>query len=436
MTTPTPDKPTATAPPGDRPHRPVAFAPYLRAPEGARTVFVVTLIAACAPLVAGIILFGWRAAVVAGISIVSCATIERLYYRVTRTPALFFRSHAYLTGVLLALTLPAFVPWYIPVVAAAFAIIVGKAIFGGVGHFLWQPALVGRVAVGVIFLSTLTPDYWPVLARDNLIDGDIRNTRRATDFRQWTGRPAPLGADGFTVMTPADVLSGLTRAEQTPYSGLADMARVAEGEPFDLPETKPLPLPGAKPPVLLRLPPLGEMLYGTRPGGIGETCALVILVAGLYLVYRNYVKWALPLSFVVAAAVVIAIGPIRLIHRGDMDADWVWLPLLYEGLDVGFTYINYQLLSTEILLTAFFLATEMTTRPVTTGGQVLFGIGCGVLAMMLRLYVDLPVPCYTAVLIMNTFTQKIDAAWRPRALGQPRLGMALLKRFRKSGATS
>jgi electron transport complex protein RnfD len=91
-----------------------------------------------------------------------------------------------------------------------------------------------------------------------------------------------------------------------------------------------------------------------------------------------------------------------------------------EGLDVGFLYLLYHLLSGEMLLAAFFLATEMTSRPVTTGGQVIFGLVCGVIAALLKLYVDTSIPAYLAVLVMNTFTPTIDAVWRPRVFGQKR----------------
>ena len=379
-------------------------APFIRAPEGARTVFLVILGAACGPTMAGIVLFGWRAAFLAAISIFSCVAIERLYYRVTRTPALLGRSHAYLTGVLLAMTLPPFVAWYVPVVAAAFAIIVGKAVFGGVGHFLWQPALVGRLAVAVIFAGPgagrMTPRYWPVLAQDKLLVGDIMRAARVENYRQWRNRSAPPGADAFKLTPPADILASLTSTREPAFSGLCTPASV----------------PRAKPAALMKLPPLSDLLYGARPGGIGETCAVVIIVAGLYLIYRNYVKWQLPLAFVGSAAAVVAVWPINL--AGHDQATW-W-PLLAEGLGVGFTYVNHQLLSGELLLAALFLAPETTSRPVTTGGQVLFGTGCGVIAMVLRLYLDVPVPCYMAILAMNTVAPKIDKLWRPRVFGTKR----------------
>jgi electron transport complex protein RnfD len=304
------------------------------------------------------------------------------------------------------LTLPPTVPLYIPVIASAFAIIVGKAIFGGVGHFLWQPALVGRLAVAVMFPALLNPIYWPILAQDQLVVGDAGRARRVLKYTQWAGRPSPSDGDGFLVRHPAAFLRGLTDPDRPRYSALA---------------TTPAEQARAKPAALRSLPPISDLMYGARPGGIGETCAVIILVSGLYLVYRNYVKWQLPMAFLLAAAATAGIAPIFLAGPNDVTRT-VWLPLLSsEGPDIGFTYVNYQLLSGGFLLAAFFLATEMTSRPVTTGGQVLFGLGCGLVGMLLKLYVNVPIPAYVAVLAMNTLTPTIDAMWRPRVMGQKRL---------------
>ncbi len=398
----------------------VAFAsPFLHAPEGARTVFLVTLAAACGPLLAGVVLFGWRAAVVVGLSIIGCAATEWVYFRVTAAPALLGRSHAYLTGLLLGLTLPAYVPWYVPLVAAAFAIIVGKGILGGVGHFLWQPALIGRLAVAVMFSTALAgpaakiPGTGAILAQNQLLVGDIQNTRYVSNFRQWRGRAAPQGADAFQVHTPATILQKVTREDPPSFSALAYLPAPEE-------------LPRAKPAVLMKLPPLNALLYGTRPGGIGETSVLVILIAGLYLVYRNYIKLHLPLAFILAAAAVAAVAPIRL--AGPQDTVRVlWWPVFTEGLDTGFLYVVYQVVSNELFLAAIFLATEMTSRPVTSGGQVIFGLAGGTLAMLLKLYVDTPIPAYMAVLAVSTLTPAIDAIWRPRVLGQRRFAWLHLR---------
>jgi electron transport complex protein RnfD len=367
-------------------------SPFLRAPETARTIFLLVMAAAMGPLAAGLVFFGWRAVQVAVLSVGACVAIEWLYYRLTRVPALMGRSHAYLTGVLLALTLPAHVPWYVPVVGAAFAILVGKAIFGGVGHFLWQPALVGRLAVAVLFAQQIAnplpqlPGAWPLLAQNKIIVGDQLNASYDSSYRQWRKTlPAP-GRDAFWLTGVQGRLAPLTR------SGLPVEYSALGTEPES---------PGAMPIMILQVPPISDLLLGARTGGIGETCAVVIVIAGLYLVYRHYVKWQLPAAFIFSACVVAALAPIQLQGPGDtivgawgppggwMATNWFssaepWTqpPLLREGLEVGFIYVCYQLLSGQFLLAAFFLATEMTSRPVTSGGQVLFGLGAGAAAML------------------------------------------------------
>jgi Na+-translocating ferredoxin:NAD+ oxidoreductase subunit D len=399
----------------------VLKAPFYRAPEAVQTIFAVTFAAACGPLLAGAVLFGWRALVVAIISIASCAIIERGYYAVTRTPALLGRSHAYLTGLLLALTLPAFVPWYVPVIAAAFAIIVGKVIFGGVGHFLWQPALVGWLAVAVVFPTVTNPKNWSVLARQELVRGDIRITGSPGELREWadTQVPPDSGIHAFSSRPPSAILLDLANAEEPAFSAIA-IRNIPELDalndrdkddpaPLDLPDMKQI-----KPSVIMRMPRINELLYGARPGAIGETCIIVIIVAGVYLVYRHYVKWQLPVAFILSAAVVAAIAPIHL----TKPANEIWWPIVHEGFDVGFVYVCYQLLCGELMLAAFFLATEMTCRPITTGGQIVFGIGCGVIAMSLRIFLMVPYACFMAILAMNTFTPMIDALWRSRVLGR------------------
>ena len=332
---------SATPPIPASPAGPGAFqSPFLHAPEGSHTVFLVTFVAACAPLTAGLVLFGWRAAIVAAVSMAGCVVTEALYCRLSRSPAMFGRSHAWLTGLLLGLTLPAWVPWYVPLVAAAFAILVGKALFGGVGHFLWQPALVGRLAVAVMFPALLHPPAQPVLAQDKLIRGDVLQARPMEPFTAWKGVNSPEGADALLVTPPAETLDGLTQADRPAFSAI--------GSVRDIPRRKPL--------AILRLVSLRDLILGGRPGGLGETCIAAILVAGLYLVYRAYVKWQLPAMFILSAAAVAAVCPVQLAGPNN-TVETHWWPIAMEGWQVGITYVNYQLLTGGIFLAAFFLAT-------------------------------------------------------------------------------
>ncbi len=405
--------PDATTSSLDRTHAGATIAhvhdsPFLHGPEDARTVFLVTIFAVCGPLLGGIVLFGWRAAIVAALAIASCVVTELLYYHVTRIPALLGRSHAVLTGVLLALTLPAFVPWFVPVVGGAFAIIVGKAVFGGVGHFVWQPALVGRLAVAVMFPALLTisdtrfQHRLPVLAQNRLLIGDVREGVVGNDIAPWRGHPAPSGKDAFLLTPPAEALRGLTDRQSPDFSALV---------------FRPVDQPGAKPAALLQMPPMEDLFYGARPGGLGETGIILLIVACLYLIYRNYLKHELPLSMLLAASITVAVAPIYMAGPNN-TVRTLWLPLLSpEGLDTAMTYVSYQLLSGQLALAIVLVSVEMTSRPVTTGGQVLFGLGCGTLAMLLQLYTTVPIPCLMAVLAMNTLTPTIDRFWRPRVFG-------------------
>lgn len=390
-----PDRQTVVRRPGPA-GRTRLDAPFLRAPEASRNIFRVVFLAACGPLAAGVVFFGWQALMVAALSVLGCVAAEGLYYRVTRTPALLGRSHAVLTGLLLALTLPPFVPWYVPLAGAVFAIIVGKALFGGVGHFLWQPALVGRLAVTVIFAPPLLAEpllnrpNWPVLAQNRLAVGDIDKVNTSFPYRQWRGTPAPPDADALARPRPRELLRQLTLPVEDP----PDSIRAA----------------------LRRMPPAWDLLCGAHGGGIGETCAVVIIVAGLYLIYRHYVRGHLPGMFILAAALTAAVAPLRTGPAGE----WVWLPFRSEGYDVGFVYVAYHLACGEIMLAAFFLATEMTSRPLTAPGQAIFGGLCGTAAMLMRLYMTFPIPAYAAVLLANTLAPALDAIVRPRVFGQRR----------------
>ncbi|MCD6304055.1 MAG: RnfABCDGE type electron transport complex subunit D, partial [Planctomycetes bacterium] len=388
--------------------------PFLRAPEGARTVFLVTIFAVTGPLAGGLAIFGWRAGVVVLLSVLSCVVVEELYYRVTRIPALLGRTHAVLTGLLLAMTLPAFVPWFVPIVAAAFAIIVGKAVFGGVGHFLWQPALVGRLAVAVLLPAQLTiadgryGTRQPVLAANRLLLGDVRNATVGRDEDRWRGRPAPPGRDAVLLTSPTELLRGLARRRPCRYAALV---------------YRPPDSPPDVPAALLQMPPIENLIYGARPGGIGETSVVLIIVAGLYLIYRNYLKWPLPGAMLAAAWLTAALSPVYLAGP-DETVRTCWPVLLSpEGPGVALTYINYQLLGGELLLAVLLVAAETTSRPVTTGGQTIFALACGALAMALQIYTDVPIPCFMAVLAMNTLTPTIDRLWRPRVAGTRRFRM-------------
>jgi electron transport complex protein RnfD len=168
------------------------------------------------------------------------------------------------------------------------------------------------------------------------------------------------------------------------------------------------------------LPPWGETLLGTVGGGIGETCAVCIVVGGLYLIHRRVVRWQLPVALLVGAAVTAAVLPIASSwnEQGEVIGR-MWLPgLTLEGhKPLGAIYVLYQLTTGELLLAAFFIATDVVSSPKRARGQIVFGFAVGVLTICLRMLGIIPGAAYWAILIVNPFVPLIDRLTRRRIFG-------------------
>jgi electron transport complex protein RnfD len=176
-----------------------------------------------------------------------------------------------------------------------------------------------------------------------------------------------------------------------------------------------------------RLPDLRDFLIGAVPGEIGATSAMALIVGGLFLIYHGYLKWQMAVAFLAAAAVTAAVAPLRIGPMMDGQPSWHWLPGIqfYNAMPVGPLYVLYHLVSGGLLLALFFFAGDMVTRPLTTWGQVCYAVGCGVLTILIRLYLFTPAAphlftagaAYLAVLVMSTFTPLLDRFTQPRAFG-------------------
>jgi electron transport complex protein RnfD len=140
-----------------------------------------------------------------------------------------------------------------------------------------------------------------------------------------------------------------------------------------------------------------QLLIGHRAGSIGETSALALLVGAAFLFYRGYISWHIPGSFLGTVAIIAWIfGGKGALFAGD--------PLLH-------------LLSGGLILGAFFMATDYVTAPSVKNGQILFGVGCGFLTMLIRLKGGYPEGVMFSILIMNCFTPLIDRAFKAKIFG-------------------
>lgn len=140
-----------------------------------------------------------------------------------------------------------------------------------------------------------------------------------------------------------------------------------------------------------------DMFLGFMPGSIGEISALALLIGGAYLLIRKVINWRIPVAFIGTVAVLTFIFP----RNGYANLDWML----------------YNLLSGGLLLGAFFMATDYSTSPVTLKGQLVFGLGCGVLTVLIRYFGSYPEGVSYAILIMNCCTWGVDKLTRPRQFG-------------------
>jgi len=138
---------------------------------------------------------------------------------------------------------------------------------------------------------------------------------------------------------------------------------------------------------------LKDLFFGIRPGSLGETCVLALLLGGTYLVIRHVISPTIPLIY---------IGTVLIL---------TWL----VGGDplVG-------ILSGGLMLGAIFMATDYTTSPINTAGKVVFAVGCGLLTVLIREYSSLPEGVSFSIVIMNILVPLIERATRPLPFGEKR----------------
>ena len=146
------------------------------------------------------------------------------------------------------------------------------------------------------------------------------------------------------------------------------------------------------------LPSVSELFLGTVSGSIGETSALAVLIGGAYLLYRKHIDWRIPGTFLGTVFLLTAIV-------GISKGEGLWYPL-------------YHLCAGGLLLGAFFMATDWVTSPITKTGRIIFGIGCGLLVVLIRLKGGYPEGVAYSILLMNVVTPLIDRYTKARVFGR------------------
>ena len=324
----------------------VSVSPHVKSDETTSRIMWTVSIALMPALFFGLYFFGLKALFITALSIVSCMVFEQWYMKMVGKKSVLSDGSGFLTGLLLGMNMPAslwsFSPFtvHIPVIASFFAIVITKQLFGGLGYNVFNPALIGRA-----FALISWPKYMTI----------------------WNEPTAAfLAMDAKTTATPLGILK---------EEGLAKLVEVF-GDKMNL---------------------YMHLLTGNRAGSIGETSAIAILIGGLFLLYKKYISWHIPVSFLATAALM------------------AWIFGGKEGLFQGDPIVH--LISGGMMLGAWFMATDYVTSPSVRNGQILFGIGCGFLTMIIRLKGGFPEGVMFAILIMNCFAPLIDRGFRAKVFG-------------------
>ena len=289
-------------------------------------VMLTVIIALLPAAVAGCVFFGPRAALVMAVCIVSCVVFEALCRIIMKKEQTVGDLSAIVTGLLLGMNLPATAPIYAVIIGSFIAIVVVKQLFGGIGQNFANPAIAARIVLMLSFTSQMSgwvKPYWYT----EVVDAQTSATPLAAKWLEYTENGSVYKMAPFT---------------------------------------------------------LGEMFFGETGGCIGETCALALIIGGLFLIITRVISASTPIAFIGSFAV---------------------LTLIYTG---SLVETAYGVLAGGLLIGAFFMATDYATTPVTVKGKIIFGLGCGIITFVIRSFGSYPEGVSFSILLMNLLTPYID----------------------------
>lgn len=351
----------------------IAHSPHAHAPASVPRIMATVMLALTPATLFGFWLYGWPAVFVWAVCIAAALAGEAAMLGLQQRavrPAILDGSGV-LAAWLLALSLPPWAPWWIAAVGSLFAVVVVKQVFGGLGQNVFNPAMTARVMLLISFPLEMTTWVPPPGALPGFVDS------LAITF----------GGASLDAVSSASLLGHV----KTEFSRGLDLQQALAGQAAPL-----------------------QALWGMRVGSMGETSALLILAGGLFLIARRVIGWHAPAALLAGVA----------------------LPALAMNLIDPAHYAGpvFHLLSGGVMLAAFFIATDPVTTPNTAAGQLLFGLGCGLLTYVIRTWGAYPEGVAFAVMLMNAATPAIDRYVKPRIYGRTRKGAALAVQAAKKDA--
>jgi electron transport complex protein RnfD len=304
----------------------VSTSPHIQVKDTTQSIMRDVLIALSPAAIAAVVLFGLEALLNIALCVGVCMLSEFLFNVITKKEQTVLDLSSAVTGLLLALNLPATANVWHCIVGSVFAIVVVKCLFGGIGCNFANPAITARVFLLIAFSTSIAGGT-------------------ATNFQ-------------------TDLVSGATPLE------IIKMGDTST------------------------LPSLLDMLLGNRGGAIGETCAIALILGGIYLVVRKVISWHTPVIFIATVFV------LSLLVKQDL------------------TLALYEVLGGGLLIGAIFMATDYSTTPINKGGKMVFAFGCGLITCLIRFWGSYPEGVSFAILLMNILSPYIEKWCTPKPFGK------------------
>ena len=340
---------------------PPMSGPYLHKNKSVQRSMILVMLALCPATAYGFFVFGWPSIILFFITIGSAIFFEVICLKIAgRSVSIYaFDGSAFLTAWLLAASLPPWAPWWVGVVGAGIAIIIGKQVYGGLGQNVFNPAMVARVALLISFPLEMTTFIEPLPIFSEGAPGFIDSIGII------------FGTGTFDAISSASILDSI----KTEVGQGAALGDVLEG----------------------KYQPINWML-GNASGSLAEGAAILLILGGVALIFARIITWHVPVSTIITVAVFATV--FNLIDGGKYPDAMVHV---FTG---------------STILAAFFIATDPVTSPMSPKGQIYFGIGLGALVYIIRTWTAYPEGVSFAILIMNALTPLIDRYLRPRIFGR------------------
>lgn len=268
-----------------------------------------------------LIIFGWNVLLIVAVSYVAAIIVEYAFAKIRKRP---MDRAWFVTPMVFALLMPPTAPWWLVMIGSFFGVFFGKAVFGGLGKNVFNPAI-----VGALFLTISFPNEM---------------------LTQWLNPQTGI----ISTSTP---LIALNRGVGFDYT-------------------------------------LMDLLIGTVPGTIGETFRIAIIALGILLIVMKIVDWRIPVAFIGSVFLLTLIG-------GLID------PVVFKDP-------VYSIFVGGLLFGAFFVATDPVTAPIRPWGRVIYGVGLGLITVIIRNFAAFPEGITFAIIIMNATSGIIDNWKQPK----------------------